>query len=102
VLLVGSQASGSAGPDSDIDLMLICKHPTRYMDDPSWAAEFGSVVELADEDWGAVRTIRAFYAGGSEIEFNFAEPSWLAEPLDAGTQRVLQNGYRVIYDQTAV
>jgi predicted nucleotidyltransferase len=101
VLLVGSQANGSARPDSDIDVMLICTNPAGYIDDPSWAAEFGSVRELADEDWGAVRTIRAFYAGGTEIEFNFAEPSWLAEPLDAGTQQVLQNGYRVIYEQTA-
>jgi hypothetical protein len=45
--------------------------------------------------------MRVFYFGGIEVEFNFAEASWLAEPLDAGTQQVLQNGYRVIYEKTA-
>lgn len=101
MLLVGSQANGSARPDSDIDLIVICTNPAEYINNPSWATEFGPVRELVEEDWGAVGTIRAFYARGTEIEFNFAEPRWLAEPLDAGTQQVLQDGYRVIYDQTA-
>jgi hypothetical protein len=33
------------------------------------------------------------------VEFGIAMPSWISLPLDAGTRRVLEDGYQVIMDK---
>ena len=59
---------------------------------------FGEVDHLANEHWGLVETVRAIYKNGVEIEYNFAPPSWADIPLDAGTRRVVDNGFKVLFD----
>jgi hypothetical protein len=79
--------------------MLLTEQTSRFLADTSWAAQFGGIENQVREEWGAVSTVRVFYKDGPEVEFNFAEPDWLAEPLDPGTRRVLAGAYRVLLNQ---
>jgi len=97
VLLVGSYARGAATPASDIDLVLLVTDPRSYLEDPGWAGAFGAVERSTVEDWGKVSSLRAWYADGPEVEFGFATPDWMASPLDDGTRKVLEDGFRVLY-----
>ena len=36
---------------------------------------------------------------GKEVEFGIVDPSWIAVPLDAGTYKVLSDGYKIIIDK---
>ena len=38
--LAGSHARGAARPDSDVDLILLCDEPTRYVQDTTWVGLF--------------------------------------------------------------
>lgn len=60
---------------------------------------FGEVQKKQTEYYGACTSIRVWYKNGQEVEFGIVEPSWMAEPLDAGTHRVLSDGYIVIVDK---
>ncbi|HUH97210.1 MAG TPA: nucleotidyltransferase domain-containing protein [Anaerolineales bacterium] len=96
---VGSWARGEAGPDSDLDLIILTADPEIYLNDPKWLSEFGEVREVKREDWGPVQTRRAFYQDGSEIEFNFTTKDWAKiNPLDEGTVRPVSDGLKIIYD----
>ena len=98
LLLVGSRARGTARPDSDIDLVLVAATPAALAHDPQFAARFGPVARQQVEAYGACTSLRAWYTDGPEVEFGFVAPSWAALPLDAGTARVLRDGYRLLAD----
>ena len=102
VLLVGSHARGAARADSDVDLVVLCDEPDAFVSDRSWVTTFGVARAQRVEEWGRVRSVRVRYAGGPEVEFGFASPTWAALPLDAGSERVLRDGYRVVFDRTGV
>lgn len=51
ILLVGSYARGEAGPDSDIDLVIVAKEPQNYSLNRCWAGEFGAPASSLLEDW---------------------------------------------------
>jgi predicted nucleotidyltransferase len=98
-LLVGSQARGTARADSDIDLVLITPEPAVYLQNHAWLQTFGSVLRAEVEDWGLLQSIRVFYAHGPEVEFGLTTPQWAAtDPVDAGTQEVVQDGARILSD----
>ena len=98
VALVGSRARGTATEKSDVDLMILTSDVEKYLGAPEWLAQFGRIEETRIETWGRVRTIRTFYEGGVEIEYNFAEAQWASIPIDAGTWRVVSEGMRILYD----
>jgi hypothetical protein len=100
ILLVGSQARGTATAASDVDLVIITDHATELHADHAWTRFFGTAERWQAEDWGAVRSLRVWFADGLEMEFGFAAPSWLSEPLDQGTRKVVQHGFGVVYDPT--
>ncbi len=99
VVLVGSHARGAARPDSDIDLVVLTTDPRRYLDDISFPGQFGPVARWVEEDWGRVTSLRVWYQDGMEVEYGFTQPDWASSPLDAGTQRVISDGARVVFDQ---
>jgi predicted nucleotidyltransferase len=98
VLLVGSYARGDAGDDSDLDLVLLVDDPRPFIRSQGWSAAFGQVERLKTERWGKATSVRAWYAGGLEVEFAFASSDWARPPLDPGTSRVLEDGFRPLYD----
>lgn len=98
LLLVGSYARGAAGPSSDIDLVLVLENLDPYVRDPSWASRLGRVKNQAWENWGLVQSLRAWYRDGAEVEFCLTTMQWIAPPLDDGTRKVLEGGYRILLD----
>ena len=102
VLLVGSHARGTATETSDVDLVLLIDGPERYTEDPSWADQFGAIERMQREEWGVVTSLRVWYEGGPEVEYGFTTPEWAAQPVDAGTRRVVTDGCRILFDPESV
>ncbi|MBQ3879940.1 MAG: nucleotidyltransferase domain-containing protein [Oscillospiraceae bacterium] len=99
LVLVGSWARGENRPDSDIDLMVLTEKQMDYVRNHGFARRFGEVKSAENEDWSACQSVRVYYADGTEVEFGFVRPSWLAIPLDPGTAGVLRDGYRFLVDK---
>ena len=97
VLLVGSCARGAERPDSDVDLLILGDAST-LLSDSSWVLCFGSVRQFALEDYGAVTSIRVHYQSGLEVEYGIARDAWASAPLDPGTLKVLNTGYKALWD----
>lgn len=98
VALCGSHARGTARPDSDVDLVLICTNRERLLLDFSWTRIFGPVLSVALEPYGLVESVRVTYENGPEVEFGITTVDWVALPVDEGTAGVMRDGLRVIYD----
>lgn len=98
VALVGSHAREEANENSDVDLMILTTNAQRYLDNKEWLTLFGEIERSQYEKWGTVETLRAFYRTGAEIEYNFAAPSWAAVPVDSGTNDVVSNGMKILFD----
>ena len=96
--IVGSYARGEQREDSDIDVMVFCLSPERFLSDHAWLKLFGKTQKVAVEDWGGVQTVRADFESGMEIEFNFGRLAWANVPVDSGTAEVVSNGFDVLYD----
>lgn len=99
VALVGSHARQAAKPDSDVDLVIVCKAPSAYLENAAWTAAFGRPLRTGREEWGRVTSVRVWYADGLEVEFGVAGASWAEAPLDEGTRRVAQDGLVVVFDR---
>jgi predicted nucleotidyltransferase len=99
VALVGSHARGTAGPDSDIDLLLLVGSLQSYVGDKSWLRAFGQPTRVELEDWGKVISIRAWYDDGREVEYGLAPPDWGSDPGDEGDARVIRDGIRILLDR---
>jgi predicted nucleotidyltransferase len=95
--LVGSYARGAAGPDSDVDLLLLALRPAELVDAQGWLAHFGAIDTVEIEPFGRVASLRVRYRGGPEVEFGLTSPDWAREP-DAGSLRVARDGLRVLWD----
>lgn len=96
--LIGSHARDAARPDSDVDVFILCTSPKALVDDRDWVRQFGEVQTMGVEVYGPTRSLRVFYRDGLEVEFGIADPAWASFPLDSGTQRVLTDGVRILYD----
>jgi predicted nucleotidyltransferase len=97
--LVGSQARGTAGPDSDVDLVILARDPQSFLQDTTWLARFGAVENRQVEDYGRVQSLRVWYRGGLEVEYGLTDAGWAALPLDPGTRRVVADGLRVLWER---
>ncbi len=100
ILLVGSYAHGNAKPDSDVDLVIICKQPEQYLNNTEWIRAFGVPARKDFEDWGKVTSVRVWFQDGLEVEFGITDEDWVKEPLDAGTKAVIKDGYRILFDRS--
>jgi predicted nucleotidyltransferase len=100
--LVGSQARGTAGPHSDVDLVILAREPRVYLDETTWAGRFGEIESQQVEDYGRLRSLRVWYRGGLEVEYGFTGKSWAALPLDEGTRRVVAGGLRILFEREPI
>ena len=99
-LLVGSHAKGTAGQESDLDLLILSSDPSRYLNDGSWTGRFGAAAFLGREDYGAVQSLRVRYDIGLEVEFAFAGLQWADVPVDPGTASVVSEGAVILIDKS--
>ena len=102
VALVGSYARNAATDSSDIDLVLLTYQPGKYLDDTEWLGQFGSVEKQQREYYGIVTSLRVWYADGREVEYGITTPAWAALPFDAGTQQVIQDGMKILFERDAL
>jgi hypothetical protein len=100
VALVGSWARGTARPNSDVDVVILCADPSVYLAHDSWMADFGAIDQVIAEDWGAVGAWRVSFQDGLEVEFGFTTPAWArTDPVDRGTRRVARGGLKTLVDK---
>lgn len=103
LLLAGSCARGAAGPDSDVDLLLLSTDPGRYAAGDTWRGEpwLGEVVRT--RAWGPVTEWRYVTASGLEVEVGVAAADWArTDPVDDGTRRVVTDGVRALHDPAGI
>jgi uncharacterized protein len=99
VALVGSHARGVARPDSDVDVVVLTTDPDMYVDDCDWIKALPGASLLSTRRWGALTERRLVLAGGTEVDFGVARPSWASTlPVDAGTAHVVRDGLVAIHD----
>ena len=94
VILVGSYARGMQSAESDIT-----SEKKRLLQNQQFVERFGTVLKRHLEFYGKCTSVRVWYAMGLEVEFGIVDPSWIALPLDAGTAKVLKDGYQVLVDK---
>ena len=97
--LVGSQARGTAGPDSDVDLVILAHDPQAFLVDTTWLGHFGTIERQQLEDYGRVQSLRVWYRGGLEVEYGWTDADWAVVPMDPGTRRVVADGLRVLWER---
>jgi iron(III)-enterobactin esterase len=96
---VGFNPCGVPRPESDVAVVILVDNPLALAEDADWAARFGSVQRVSDQDWGPIKAKRVQYADGNVVEFAFAAPEWAATgPCDASTLAVVESGISVVYD----
>lgn len=98
-LIVGSCARGTNTPSSDVDVVIITNNKPGMVADQRFTEQFGTVSRSQTEYYGACTSVRVWYDNGLEVEFGLVEPSWMDRPLDAGTHRVLSDGYKIVEDK---
>jgi uncharacterized protein len=102
--LVGSHARNAARPDSDIDLIVLAQNPSGFRDAAwlttiEWSRAGVRPIKWSDEEYGVVWSRRMWFKPEGEVEFGFAPLSWAdVSPVDKGTQRVVSDGCRILYD----
>lgn len=100
--LVGSHARETATDTSDIDLILITLKPDTYISNSEWVKHFGTIEKKQIELYGLVISIRVWYLDGLEVEYSITDRFWIAEPLDVGTQRVINDGMQILFERNNI
>ena len=102
--LCGSWARGTAREDSDIDLSLLVTDKNRFKK-TDWLTRIPferineKIAFYKDKAYGKAWSRHVVLESKAKIEFSFADPSWAdVRDLDAGTQKVVAEGYRILYD----
>ena len=97
--LVGSYARNTATDSSDVDLVVIANDPKKYISDLEWTRVFGAPITKKIENYGSLTSVRIWYESGLEIEYGFTTREWVKTPLDKGTKRVIDDGFRVLFEK---
>jgi hypothetical protein len=105
--LAGSWARGTArsDSDSDLDLLILSDAPAKYRSDPHWLYHIAlpkpfRVVSHKVVTYGVVWSSHAKLDPTAELELSFAALGWAStDPLDAGTRKVINDGFKVIVDK---
>lgn len=97
--LVGSHARNTAREDSDVDLVIITEEPEKFLAKSEWTEIFGSVAKQQVEDYGMLISLRVWYQTGLEVEYGLTTRAWAQVPLDEGTEAVVKDGMRVLFER---
>ncbi|MCC6791979.1 MAG: aminoglycoside 6-adenylyltransferase, partial [Thermomicrobiales bacterium] len=91
VAVAGSWAHDTARMDSDLDLVVLCVEPERYLGESEWALEIAPDLVLMDtRSWGPLTELRFNLPSHLEIDFGVAPLSWAnTNPVDDGTREVV-------------
>lgn len=85
--------------DSDVDLVLLTADTRKYLDDETWVRGLGGLRITRTQTWGPTTERRFVLPSGLEVDAGIAPVSWAAtDPVDAGTRRVVLDGFRAVYD----
>jgi predicted nucleotidyltransferase len=99
--LVGSHASGKARDDSDVDLVIVADTPGAYQNADWLQSAVGqrAIVATCGQPFGNVWSLFVTLAEGPEIEFTFAERSWVkTDPLAPEVCRIVRDGVAILFD----
>lgn len=99
IIVVGSYARGRYKETSDIDLVIITSNKKEMLKNQNFIKLFGDVNKSQIEYYGPCTSIRVWYKDGKEVEFGIVNPTWIEKPLDNGTNKVLNDGFKVIIDK---
>lgn len=99
VAIVGSYANGNLRPDSDVDLVILCRLPRKLIEQTWWIKRIGPYDSSTLEDWGALSSLRVFHSNGLELEYGVTATTWARLPVDQGTAEVISGGMRIILDR---
>jgi peptide-methionine (R)-S-oxide reductase len=97
--LAGSQARGTARPDSDVDLVVVTRDRDGYL---GWAGPGAGWADLRTRRWGPLLERRFRLPGGPVVEVGFVPESWAALPADPGTAGVVADGLLVLHDPSGL
>lgn len=100
VAMVGSYARATARDDSDIDLVILTEQPEKYLQDITWAEQFGEIEKHQTEDYRKLISLRVWYRDNYEVEYGITTPDWAAQPLDPGTGQVIADGMLVLFERS--
>ena len=99
IVVVGSYARGTNKENSDLDLVILTSNKPDMAANQDFVQDFGEVYKQQTEYYGACTSIRVWYKDGKEVEFGIVDPTWVSKPLDAGTHKVLSDGYKIVIDK---
>ena len=103
--LVGSWFRGTARPDSDLDLLILANNPEQYQSDQNWLYQIAlpdpfRVISSKSVPYGVVWSCHALLDPAAELELTFGALDWAStDPIDAGSRRVISDGFRMIVDK---
>lgn len=101
--LVGSRARGTARADSDLDIVMVAKDPSVWLENDAWLKSFGPYDAIRDKHYGLVHSRHVRYQRGEEVEFSITTDRWLwTQPVDDGSREVLSKGYRILDDKAGL
>jgi hypothetical protein len=103
--LAGSWARHEARMSSDMDFVVLTVDTDAYVAHCGWipsaAGQSGHLVRT--RSWGPLTERRIELRSGLHVEYGFAPVTWARiDPVDAGTARVVTDGFRVLYDPEGV
>jgi predicted nucleotidyltransferase len=104
--LAGSWARGNARPQSDLDLLIMTTDQERYRQDGEWLSAIGfedagyPIVSRTSAQYGVAWSWHLYLEPDAEVELTFARLDWASvDPVDAGTIRVITEGFKVLIDK---
>lgn len=72
---------------------MITSNKAEMVTNQEFVQGFREICKKQTEYYGMCTSICVWYKNGQEVEFGIVDPSWIEEPLDAGTKKVLSDGY---------
>lgn len=97
--LVGSWACEAPHAGSDVNIVLLTNSPSSYVEHEDWLQELGAIHVIRTLRWGAITERLMAFSGGLELDIGIGTPAWAsANPVDAGTWRVVTDGIRILHD----